>query len=57
MLRKSALVLLPLLLAGCANTDMSDLRGFVDEVKNRPPSGIEPIPEIKQVGLIALRAV
>jgi type IV pilus assembly protein PilP len=49
MLRKSALVLLPLLLVGCANNDMSDLRQFVDEVKSRPPSGIEPIPEIKQV--------
>jgi type IV pilus assembly protein PilP len=49
MLRKSALVFLPLLLAGCANTDMSDLREFVDEVKSRPPTGIEPIPEIKQV--------
>lgn len=38
-----------LLLSGCAGQDMSDLRGFVDEVKSRPPSGIEPIPEIKQV--------
>ena len=38
-----------LALAGCASQDMSDLRAFVDEVKSRPPSGIEPIPEIKQV--------
>ncbi len=36
-------------LAGCASQDMSDLNAFVDEVKDRPPSGIEPIPEIKQV--------
>jgi type IV pilus assembly protein PilP len=49
MLRKSILLSLPIVLVGCANTDMSDLRGFVEEVKNRPPSGIEPIPEIKQV--------
>jgi type IV pilus assembly protein PilP len=40
---------LALLLVGCANKDMSDLQGFVDEVKARPPSGIEPIPEVKQV--------
>ena len=38
-----------LLLSGCANQDMSDLRSYIDEVKSRPPSGIEPIPEIKQV--------
>ena len=28
---------------------MSDLQQFVDEVNQRPPSGIDPIPEIKQV--------
>ncbi|WP_457674233.1 pilus assembly protein PilP [Thiolapillus sp.] len=37
-----------LLLAGCANQDMSDLRRYVEEVKNRPPTPIEPIPQIKQ---------
>ena len=40
---------LALLLVGCANKDMSDLQVFVDEVKARPPSGIEPIPEVKQI--------
>ncbi len=49
MMRKFIPLMLPLLLAGCANKDMSDLHGYVDEVKGRPPSGIEPIPEIKQV--------
>lgn len=49
MLRKFIPLLVPLLLAGCASQDMSDLRGFVDEVKARPPSGIEPIPEVKPV--------
>jgi len=48
-MRKFVPLIAPLLLVGCANTDMSDLRGFVDEVKARPASGIEPIPEIKQV--------
>ncbi|WP_456417042.1 pilus assembly protein PilP [Thiolapillus sp.] len=37
-----------LLLAGCAKQDMTDLREFVAEVKARPPTPIEPIPQIKQ---------
>lgn len=37
------------LLAGCAKHDMNDLRGFVEEVKQRPPGRIEPLPEIKEV--------
>ena len=49
MMRKIAYLLLPLALAGCASQEMSDLRNFVDEVKARPPSGIDPIPEIKPV--------
>lgn len=48
MMKRIITLLLPLALVGCANKDMSDLQGFVDEVKSRPPSGIEPIPEIKQ---------
>lgn len=48
-MRKFVPLIVPLMLVGCANTDISDLRGFVDEVKARPASGIEPIPEIKQV--------
>lgn len=49
MMRKFVPLLVPLLLAGCANKDMSDLQSYVAEVKSRQPSGIEPIPEIKQV--------
>lgn len=49
MIRKFIPWLLPLALLGCANQDMSDLHNYVEEVKSRPPSGIEPIPEIKQV--------
>jgi len=48
MMRKFIPLVVPLLLAGCANQDMSDLRDYVNEVKSRPASGIEPIPEIKQ---------
>jgi len=49
MMRKFIPLMVPLLLAGCANKDMADLRDYVAEVKARPPSGIEPIPEVKQV--------
>lgn len=49
MMKKFIPLIVPLLLSGCVNTDMSDLQSYVDEVKNRPASGIEPIPEIKQV--------
>lgn len=49
MMRKFIPLVLPLILVGCASQDMSDLRDYVAEVKARPPSGIEPIPEIKQV--------
>jgi type IV pilus assembly protein PilP len=49
MMKKFIPLLVPLLLAGCASQDMSDLHGFVEEVKSRPASGIDPIPEIKQV--------
>jgi len=49
MMRKFIPLIVPLLLAGCVNRDMSDLQGFVEEVKSRPAAGIEPIPEIKQV--------
>jgi type IV pilus assembly protein PilP len=55
MVRKTAALLAMLALAGCANTDMSDLERYADEVKARPPSGIEPIPEIRQaVGFVYL---
>ena len=49
MMRKFIPLIVPLLLAGCVNQDMSDLQEFVEEVKSRPAAGIEPIPEIKQV--------
>ncbi len=48
-MKKIVPYVLPLLLLGCANQNMTDLRDYVDEVKSRAPSGIEPIPEVKQV--------
>ena len=36
-------------IAGCSNPDMRDLRGFVEEVKQRPPGRIEPLPEIPEI--------
>ena len=49
MMRKFIPLVVPLLLADCASQDMSDLQDYVNEVKSRPASGIEPIPEVKQV--------
>ncbi len=37
------------LLSGCANEDMSDLKKYVSKVKARDPGQIEPLPEIKQI--------
>ncbi len=37
-----------LLLVGCAKQDKADLHDFIAEVKARPPTPIEPIPQIKQ---------
>ena len=52
-LNKLSLVLfsffLPLLLSGCGNGDFTDLRNYIAEVKIRPKSTIEPLPEIKPV--------
>ncbi len=48
MNRQLLLVLTILLLAGCAQRDMRDLQEFVAEVKARPPTPIDPIPQITQ---------
>lgn len=42
------LVLLALLLVGCADKTLSDLEIYVAEVKARSPGPIPPIPEIRQ---------
>lgn len=38
-----------LMLAGCGTGNMGDLQSYIDAVKARPPSPLEPLPEIKQV--------
>lgn len=38
-----------LLLAGCAEQDMADLKEFVAEVKAREPGPLGPLPELRQV--------
>ena len=42
-------LLLPLLLAGCGADPMGELQAHVREVKARPPTPIEPLPEIEAV--------
>ncbi len=44
--QQAVLLCLVALVSGC-NQDMSDLVGYIDEVKARPPRAIEPIPVIK----------
>lgn len=48
-MKRFTLLLGFLVLAGCANTDMSDLREFVAEVKAREPGPLPALPELRQV--------
>ena len=36
-------------MVGCGGDDVSDLTKYIEEVKARPKSAIEPLPEIKVV--------
>ena len=45
-----------LLLAGCGN-DMDELQARVDEIKNAPGTGVEPLPEVKPYETFAYAAV
>jgi type IV pilus assembly protein PilP len=38
-----------LILAGCGSSDMTDLQRYVQQVKQRPPAPIEPLPDIKPI--------
>lgn len=38
-----------LLLAGCGNDDFEDLNKYIHDIKAKPKSAIEPLPEIKVV--------
>lgn len=46
---RGGIVTLAFLLAGCGNEGFSDLEQYIKEVKDRPKSTIEPLPEIKPV--------
>lgn len=48
-LTKVGTVFVVLALAACGGGDMNDLQEYVGEVKARPKSPIEPLPEIKTV--------
>ena len=42
--------LLPLLMVyGCANPNLEELKSYVADQKSAPPGRIEPLPEIKQI--------
>jgi len=47
---------LTLVLAGCER-GMSDLRGWVEEMRQRPAQGIEPIPPIRTAEVVAYEAM
>ena len=47
ILHPTALVVSALLLAACSR-DNSDLRAYIDEVKSRTSTVVEPIPQIRQ---------
>jgi type IV pilus assembly protein PilP len=34
-------------LAACVSSNMSDLKAYVEKVKERPGQGVEPLPEVK----------
>ena len=42
-------------IAGCSN-DMDEMRAKIDEMKNRPSRGIEPLPEVKPYETFAYAA-
>jgi len=48
-MKRFALLFGAVILAGCANKDMSDLRDFVAEVKGRQPGPLPALPELRQV--------
>lgn len=45
---RRAVPLLALLLVGCSEADLSDLKTYVEEVKHRPPTSLEPIPQFAE---------
>lgn len=45
--RMAMMVLAGLLIAGCSDDRLSDLRSYVESVKAKPGGRVEPIPEVK----------
>lgn len=48
-LHLSVWLTIAVLLAGCGETDMTDLKNNVKRINARPPAPIEPLPEMKPV--------
>jgi type IV pilus assembly protein PilP len=42
-------ILVSIVLVGCANPNLDELRSYVDAKKAEPPGRIAPLPEIKQI--------
>jgi type IV pilus assembly protein PilP len=36
-------------MTGCTDAKLSELRAWIEEVKQRPPQPLEPVPQIKQI--------
>ena len=49
MIRQLLIFAVSAVIAGCSSDDISDLEKYVAEVKARPKSPIEPLPEIKTI--------
>ena len=47
--RLSTIPLLILLAAACGRSNMDELSGYVEQVKQRPPGPLEPLPDIPAV--------
>ena len=45
--KRGALLAMALAVSGCASDDVSDLDGFITEVRARPAKPIEPMPTVK----------
>lgn len=48
MRRAMVFVLFPMVLVGCSEPDMKDLKDYVADVKARPATPIPPLPEVTQ---------
>ena len=42
-------LLMVMLLGGCGGSNMDELQSYVDQVKQRPPGPLEPLPEIPRI--------